>query len=272
MTEPPRFWCPEVAATFGDEAVASSYRHRPFYPPEVFAALLRLIRDEPRAVLDLGCGTGFVARPLAPSVDRVDAVDVSAAMVQEGKRLPGGDDPRIQWIVGPAERVILTPPYALVTAGDSLHWMDWSIVLPRIADALTPHGSFAILTVDGSLADADLREGVVALIKRYSTLGEWAPGFDMVAELQRRGLFAEVGRMQTAAEPFRQSLDDYIESFHARASLSWDRMTAEALREFDADMRQLLAPRLGDTVELAVRSGVVWGKPLHAPVVDEGRV
>ena len=30
----------------------------------------------------------------------------------------------------------LQPPYALVTAGASLHWMDWNSVMPRFAELL----------------------------------------------------------------------------------------------------------------------------------------
>src|SRR5579859_4486707 len=191
MSRPPSFLRPEVAATFKDREVAASYRHRPTYPPHTFDILARSIVDEPRTVLDLGCGTGFVARPLAPLVDRVDAIDASSSMIEEGKRLPGGDNPRLRWIVGRAEDVPLHPPYALVTAGDSLHWMDWNVLLPRLAGALSPRGSLAILSVDGKIAAEDevLHQELVDLIRRYSTYKEWRPDFDLVAELTRRGLF-----------------------------------------------------------------------------------
>ncbi len=266
MSDTPRFLCPKVAATFEHREVAASYRHRPMYPDQVFETLAGLNGDEPRTVLDLGCGTGFVARPLAPLVDRVDAVDVSAAMIEEGKGLPGGDDPRLTWRVGRAESMVLHPPYALVTAGDSLHWMDWDIVLPRLAGALSPHGLLAILSVNGDVVseDGDLRQGIIDLIRRYSTYGEWRPDFDLVAELKQRGLFGEHGRMKTKAIPFRQSVDAYVESFHARASLSWQRMDAVSAAAFDAALRQLLLEQVGDEVELTVRARVVWGKPLNA--------
>jgi hypothetical protein len=32
--------------------------------------------------------------------------------------------------------VQLQPPYALVTAGAGLHWMDWNIVMLRFADLI----------------------------------------------------------------------------------------------------------------------------------------
>lgn len=265
MSEIPSYLRPEVAATFGDSDVAASYRHRPSYPPQVFDVLSGLIHDEPRTVLDLGCGTGFVARPLAPMVDRIDAVDASAAMIEAAQRLPGGNDPRITWIVGRAETVALTPPYALVTAGDSLHWMDWNSVLPRLAGALSPAGSLAVLTVGGEIAIEDdaLHGAIGDLIRRYSTLHDWRPDFDLVTELERRCLFRQHGRMETDAMPFRQSTDEYIESFHARASLSWQRMAPGNLTAFDSSLKDLLNERVGDTVELEVRATVVWGEPLR---------
>ena len=264
MSEMPAFLRPDVAATWGDRAVAASYRHRPPYPPQTFDILAGLITDEARTVLDLGCGTGFVARPLAPLVDRVDAVDISAAMIEEGRRLPGGDHPRLRWMVGRAEDVALHSPYALVTAGDSLHWMDWEVVLPRLADALSPTGRLAILSVDGKVAAEDqaLHEETLDLIRRYSTLGDWQPGFDLRAELERRGLFREQGRTETDAVPFCQSVEEYVESFHGRASLSWERMDPDDTAAFDGALRQLVLDRVGDTVEHAVRASIAWGKPL----------
>jgi len=44
-------------------------------------------------VLDIGCGTGFIARELADRVTHVDALDISPAMIEQGKRLPRGDAP-----------------------------------------------------------------------------------------------------------------------------------------------------------------------------------
>ena len=87
----------ELAATFQQAAVAEAYQHRPPYPDEVFDRLLELITDAPRRVLDIGAGEGAIARPLAPHVEHVDAVDFSAPMVEAGRLRPGGDRPNISW-------------------------------------------------------------------------------------------------------------------------------------------------------------------------------
>jgi SAM-dependent methyltransferase len=256
-----------MAAEFDHSDVVSSYRYRPEYPAQTFEILTRLITDEPRVVLDIGCGTGFLARPLAPRVDRLDALDMSPTMIQEGSRLPGGDDPRLRWMVGRAEEAPLDPPYALVTAGDSLAWMDWGVVLPRLADALTPAGLLArvglkFLTPPG--LDA-FGQGLRALKERYLQT-PWLPGscdFDLNDELQRRGLFHEVGRARTDVVLFRQPVDDFVQSYHGRASNYLHRIEPEDAAAFDAGLRQLVLEYIGPEVELSVWTNIVWGRPLR---------
>src|SRR6185436_20285760 len=100
----------QYASAFQESSVAAAYQHRPPYPPETFSVLASLIAGSPRSVLDVGCGTGVIARHLVESVDRVDAVDVSPAMIEQGKRAPHGDHPRLNWITGRAEEAPLAPP------------------------------------------------------------------------------------------------------------------------------------------------------------------
>ena len=76
------------AGVFAHPEVAAVYRHRPPYPDEVFDLLRGLVVDRPATVLDIGAGEGALARPLAAVVDHVDAVDVSAAMIEAGRSRP----------------------------------------------------------------------------------------------------------------------------------------------------------------------------------------
>ena len=231
----------------------------------MFEVLVDFVVDEPRTVLDLGCGSGNLSRPLAARVDRIDAIDVSTSMVDEGKRLPGGDGPRLSWMVGRAEEHPLRQPYALVTAGQSLGWMNWDVLLPRLHDLLTPRGRLAIVGVGAhpDPANRSWEEGLMDLIKRFSLVPDYDSGFDLVAELTRRRLFQEQGRITTAAVPLRQSAAGYIESFHARASLPRGRMGPQNAAAFDAALRQLLVGEVGETIELEIAAEVIWGKPLR---------
>jgi SAM-dependent methyltransferase len=132
----PANWSEENAAAFQLADVVAHYHLRAPYPLTLAPFLLTLGRPARGAVLDLGCGTGDIARRLAPDVARVDAVDVSRPMLDRARALPGGDDPSIRWFEARAEEAPLAGPYSLAIRGASLHWMDWNAVLPRIAEHL----------------------------------------------------------------------------------------------------------------------------------------
>src|SRR6478736_3182355 len=113
MLPKPKHLEPQYGAQFQDGSVVEAYPMRPPYPPEVFQILLGVIEDEPRIVLDLGCGTGDIARNLAPHVERLDAVDPSPAMLAKARSLPGGDDPHLHWIETTAEEFDYPTRYSL---------------------------------------------------------------------------------------------------------------------------------------------------------------
>ncbi|MHB8646709.1 MAG: class I SAM-dependent methyltransferase [Thermomicrobiales bacterium] len=262
MSARPEFWGAQYSGRFADPSIIAAYRYRPPYPDALMDRLISLITDEPRAVLDVGCGPGNIARLLLPHVTRVDAIDVSPGMIALGKTLPGGDDPRLRWLVGRAENVPLDPPYALVTAGASLHWMDWEVALPRFADALTPHGQLAIVGVD-EWDGEPWTPAIRAIIPRYSTNPDFAP-FDLIAELERRMLFATHGEYTTEPVPLVRSVEDFIEWFHSMSSFSRDLMRPEAVVAFDAELRAAVVPYLrDDLLETHSVGRMTWGKPLR---------
>src|SRR4051794_13431133 len=187
MVPKPSFLGPRYGSVFQDPSVAAVYHTRPPYPVAVFEILARLIGERSGAALDVGCGTGIIARHLVNHAERVDAVDISTAMIAEGQRLPGGDHPRLRWIVGRAEDAPLEGPYTLATAAASLHWMDWDVVLPRLHDLLTPDG-LLVVVLDDQLPPP-WRAELAPILSRYSTNQEYQIGFKLIPELAARGLF-----------------------------------------------------------------------------------
>lgn len=263
MQPKPKHLGPDYAAQFQDAAVVAAYPTRPPYPAEVFEILAGLVTTEPRIALDVGCGTGDVARRLAPMLARLDAVDLSRRMIEYGMLLPGGDAPNLRWIVGAAENAPLEPPYALITAGESLHWMDWPVVMPRLANALAPDAYLAI--VGRSEEPSPWSDDLLRLIVRYTTNRDFQP-YNLISELESRGLFTKSGERGTAPIPVEQSVDDYIESIHSRNGFSRDRMRPEDAAAFDAVVRELVTPYVRDGVLLLrVSAMVVWGVPVSAP-------
>lgn len=253
----------DLNLAFGDPDVVEAYQHRPPYPPEVFSVLERLITDRPRHVLDIGAGDGALARPLAGRVDRVDAVDVSAAMLAAGARQPGGDQPNLRWILGAAETAELAGPYALVTAGASLHWMDWQQMLTRLAAETTEHAFLAI--VDHGVQAVPWQEELRQVIVRHSRSRNFNPSFSLPDELSARELLEITGSASSQEVPFRQSVASYIEQFHSTASLARLWMDDSESAAFDHAIEQAVAPYATDgMLEMKVVATITWGRPVAA--------
>jgi SAM-dependent methyltransferase/GNAT superfamily N-acetyltransferase len=253
----PEHWGVKHGSAFLSEDVAAAYRSRPAYPAETFDALDRLRPLRGAKVLDLGCGLGDLARPLAARGASVDAVDVSAAMVGVGRSLEGGDDPRIRWIVSPAEDAPLSGPYDLVTAGASLHWMEWDRLFPRILAAAAPHARLAILY----RADEDVPWKAAAreIVKRVSANRAWKP-VDLVEEVERRGWFRVEGRLTTAPVTVDTTVDALLDAFHSMSGLTRGRIGPVATREADEGLRRAIEPHVRQgRVRHPLRATLVWG-------------
>ncbi|HEY1294140.1 MAG TPA: class I SAM-dependent methyltransferase [Chloroflexota bacterium] len=257
----------EYGAWFKDPLLAAAYPARPPYPDGVISLLRTLIQEASGVVLDVGCGTGELARRLSPSVERVDAVDFSEAMLALARRLPGGDATNIRWTLGAVEDVALNGPYALVSAGECLHWMDLDLVMSRFADVLAPNGSLAVIDRNWD-AETSVWQRILPIIERYSPVQNYQP-FNLIEHLVGRGLFEVDGQQRFGPEPWRPTLDEYLECRHSQRGLSRTHMGPAATASFDAEVAQTLDEltqagaivRHDDRLELGVSARVTWGRP-----------
>jgi malonyl-CoA O-methyltransferase len=122
------------------------------------AEMARALRAPPSvsAILDAGCGTGFLSRRLREEYPQaaIRAVDGAAAMVAEARRL-GGADSRTAYeradlrTYAPAER------FDLILSSSALHWVQpLPAAVARLADLLKPGGLFgAAVMLDGTLGE-----------------------------------------------------------------------------------------------------------------------
>jgi ubiquinone/menaquinone biosynthesis C-methylase UbiE len=117
---------------------AASYyaRYRPGYPAELLDRVAeRAGLDGGGRLLDLGCGTGNVAIPLAAHAEEVVAVDIEPEMLAELRRAAPAN---VRTVEARAEDVDESwGLFRLVTVGAALHWFDSALVLERLA-RLTP--------------------------------------------------------------------------------------------------------------------------------------
>jgi SAM-dependent methyltransferase len=251
--------------------MAENYLFRPPYSREVFATLLGLIRDRPRVVLDAGCGPGKIAREIVTAVDRIDAIDPSAEMIRVGRAQPGGDDPKINWICDRIETTKLSPPYALMVAGASFHWMNPEVALTRFSEVISQNGMFAVLDGDAPVGQPWAKEEQALMIELVTKAEGARPKWWMTMEqrlnspLLSHPQFTFVGSKVTAPMLFKQSIAEYLRCSHSRATWSQEHLGEELTREFDLEMSELLSRySTGGILSYQVRTRIDWGRPLPA--------
>ena len=77
-----------------------------------------------------------------------------------------------------------SPPYGLVTAAASLHWMDWDVVLPRFAEILSPNGLLTI--IEDKVEPIPCPEALWSLVRCCSTNQEYQPKEQFPADTETR--------------------------------------------------------------------------------------
>jgi SAM-dependent methyltransferase len=172
---------------FASRRVAENYQFRPPYSSEVYSVLESLIAPQCRTVLDAGCGSGKITLGLVDHVDRIDAVDPSEEMLRVARAGPKADSPKIRWIRATMEEAPLEPPYGLIVAGLSIHWMNLDHVLPRFASALADGAFLALLDYDGPVGAPWEREEIlfdVDFIQKIDGLRPrpWKPISDQIEQ------------------------------------------------------------------------------------------
>lgn len=249
---------PEYAAQFQDQAIVDAYKYRKPYPSQLSSKLAELAGGRSARILDLGCGTGDLTVGLCDFAAHVDAVDMSSGMLAQARaRL--GKTKNVRIIEAPAEDAPFEGPYNLVTAAQSLHWMDWDVLFPKLKKVIKPQGYLAIVGRDYAKKnwwDAHFQ----ALIDRYSTNRDYRK-YDLIQEIRARGYFEHVGELRTDPIQFFQPVGELIEAFHSRNGFSRDRMGADSANAFDSEARKHLERFSRDGVlDLGVIGSVTWSR------------
>jgi SAM-dependent methyltransferase len=245
---------------FTDADVVRSYANRAPYPPGVFQRIRELSPARGRA-LDLGCGPGKLAIGLADDFAEVVGVDPSAGMIAIA-RAAGARRPNIQWVLSTMEDAPLQGRFDIATAGASIHWMEPSIVFPKLARLLQPAGRVVILDGDAPTeADwFDLYRGVI--IRWVERLGGRWNSPEFLAVARRHESWIDIEGRESFRTDCRMRLDALIDGEHSRATWARAKIGRSAAAQFDADLAAALAPHGDDGwLEFRSRTELVWGRP-----------
>lgn len=279
--------CPELERGTGDTenrpevrfgTTAPYYaRYRARYPDELFAYLVsRLGLDGRQHVLDLGCGTGNVALPLAAHVKGVVAVDPEPGMRAEGSRLAAGYGvTNVVFRDGDSSRLAQfgTDAFDVVTMGASFHWMDGYATLVALDRLMRPGGS--VVVIGGTGGSFPIRSEWTEVIQRVRSRylpPANLPGQDgqTHAEVFARSPFSDV-----AVTCFSQLVERDVDSLvglQLSYSFSAPALLGKALDAFTADLRTelLKANPTGQFREEVLSEVIVAARPVDSSNPSSG--
>jgi ubiquinone/menaquinone biosynthesis C-methylase UbiE len=151
-------------------------RHRAGFPDVFFSRVfaMRAVRDGDR-VLDLGTGTGTLARGLALHGCDVVGLDRSAALLDQARELDATAGVTVRYIEALAEELPFAgASFDVVCAGQCWHWFDRSRVAAEARRALVPSGRLILAHLDWIPLSGNVVEATERLIQRHNP--QWKMG------------------------------------------------------------------------------------------------
>ncbi|GAA4544597.1 class I SAM-dependent methyltransferase [Amycolatopsis samaneae] len=250
---------------FGGEVTEFYHRFRRGYPPAVFGILTEVFGlSAADVVLDLGCGTGQLARPIAAGVRAVLGMDPEPDMLVRARRAALDENIRnVTWLLGgdtdvPALGTLLGDDrLGVTTIGQALHWMEPAPLFRALRSLSRPGGGVAVVTNGEPLWLQDspwsraLREVLESWLGRRLTR---TCGTDEASHARYRAELVKAGYrvdVRTVEYTGHLDVDDVVGGVFS--AMSVDRLPAPELRaEFADRVREALTP--------------------HAPFVESVRV
>jgi SAM-dependent methyltransferase len=235
----------ELRADFGK--TASDYgRHRAGFPDEFFDRLsaMGILRPGMRA-LDLGTGTGTIARGLALRGCDVLGLDRSAPLMEQAAELDHEAGVVVRYVNASAEDTGQgAASFDLVTAGQCWHWFDRPRAAAEARRVLKPGGRLVIAHFDWIPLPGNMVEATEQLIEKHN------PKWKLGGGLGIHPLWArDMGVAGfTNIETFSFDIDAIYthEAWRGRIRASAGvgaSLTPDAVAVFDAELRAMLAER-----------------------------
>lgn len=228
-------------------AAAFYERFRVPYDPAVIAwAAAQVGADESTRALDLGCGPGTVAVPLARLVGEVVALDPEPAMLEAARERAAREGVSLRLVEGSSNDLsVMAGPFRLVTMGRSFHWMDRAATLAALGPLLDPEGGVALF------GDTSPRGG--AWWEAARAIAERHVDGDVSARIWRRDpawapheavlLASPLNRLERYGRVSRERIDlDHVVGRLASLSSCSPQRLGDRAAAMDRELRDTLAP------------------------------
>jgi len=145
-------------------------RHRAGFPDTFFERLSAYgIGRAGQRILDLGAGTGTLARGLARRGSRVTGLDPAGSLLAQARQLNQQAGVAVDQLIAKAERTGLAAnAFDVVTAGQCWHWFDRPQAAREVRRLLAPGGRLVIAHFDWIPLPGNMVEATEQLIRRYN--------------------------------------------------------------------------------------------------------
>lgn len=249
------------SSRFKQQTIVNNYKYRIPYSQELFTKLKSFLleknSDAKLRALDIGTGTGEIAKEIATFIHHVDAIDASENMIVEAKK--DSSYQNISWIHNKVENLSLDHRYDVIIAGDSIHWMNWDIIFPLFKKILSENGILCLVTRE---TNTQWNTELNNIIKKFSLIRDYER-IEIETYLEKFGYWKIISQFKTRPRKIKQSVDDYIKSFHSRTSLSIEDMDLNDSKVFDQSIKEIVSPFvLEGSLSLETTSRMCLGKPI----------
>jgi SAM-dependent methyltransferase len=235
----------DLKADFG--RTAKDYgRHRAGFPDEFYERLTTkgIVAAGMRA-LDVGTGTGTLARGLATRGCEVVGLDRSAPLIEQAAELDREARVAVKYVIAPAEETGLpAASFDLVTAGQCWHWFDRPRAALEARRLLKPRGRLVIAHFDWIALPGNMIEATEKLIEKHNPKWIFGGGLGIYPHWPRDLAIAGFRDIETLSFDLDAIYSHEAWRGRIRASAGVGAsLSPEAVAIFDAELRAMLADR-----------------------------
>ncbi|MFD0386287.1 class I SAM-dependent methyltransferase [Streptomyces stramineus] len=239
-------------------------RHRAGFPPELLIRLTaRGVGLPGQTVLDVGTGTGSLARLFAQAGADVTGIDPAEPLLGQARELDRAAGVKIDYRTGTAEDTGMPDRSFDVVSGQCWHWFDAPKAGIEIRRLLRPGGRVVIAHFDWLPLPGNLITATEELITRYNPAWSMGGGTGLyprwLTDLATAGF--------TGIETFSFDLDvpytpqAWIGRIRASAGVGAS-LPDEAVNRFSDELSRVIADRFpGDVLHLPHRTWAVVAQP-----------
>ncbi len=224
----------------------SLYDQKHAFVFEYGKGLISLLEPRPgETILDLGCGTGHLAKTIADAGARVVGIDSAPSMIEAARAAY----PDIEFLVADARDFSFPTSFDAIFSNATLHWVpEAESVVRNIAGALKPGGRFvaefggkgnvAQITTALQQSLQELLHSEVASSWYFPSIGEYAPLLEQHGLLVRSAWLFD---RPTKLEEGEKGLRNWIEMFTGGMLRDVpDDVKRQVLKRTEAELRNQL--------------------------------